>query len=82
MRNYNDAKPQEMMLFDTRIVFLITALNRSTQRTVKVELKGHECLIDMLKNISLRCDQHDSNIIEVYSVFVKVQERVSLGGGE
>lgn len=45
------------MLFDTRIVFLITALNISTRQVVKTELNGDECFIKMLKNICIQCEQ-------------------------
>ncbi|XP_043261004.1 synembryn-A [Colletes gigas] len=57
MKDYNDATPQEIMFFDTRIIFLITALNTSTQQVVKTELNGDECLIKMLQSISTQCEQ-------------------------
>ncbi|KAG6803181.1 synembryn [Apis mellifera caucasica] len=57
IRKYNEKIPYEIMLFDTRIVFLITALNISTRQVVKTELNGDECFIKMLKNICIQCEQ-------------------------
>ncbi|XP_026671010.1 synembryn-A isoform X2 [Ceratina calcarata] len=56
MRKYDDddSVPLEVMLFDTRIVFLITALNVATRRIIRTELKGDECLIKMLGNVRQR----------------------------
>ncbi|CAK9818055.1 ric8a [Anthophora quadrimaculata] len=51
MKKYNKAIPREIILFDTRIIFLITALNISMRQIVKTDLNGDECLINILENI-------------------------------
>ena len=63
MRKYNNAVPYDVMLFDTRIVFLTTALNIPMRHEVKRDLKGDESLISMLENISVQCDK-DKDIIK------------------
>lgn len=64
MKKYNDHIPYEVTLFDTRIVFLITALNVTTRHVVKTELNGDECLIKMLENISNQYEQDKSHDIK------------------
>ncbi|XP_076180452.1 ric8 guanine nucleotide exchange factor A isoform X2 [Ptiloglossa arizonensis] len=51
MKEYNNTIPQEIILLNTRILFLITALNISTQQVVKT-LNGDEYCIKILENIS------------------------------
>ncbi|KOC64428.1 Synembryn-A [Habropoda laboriosa] len=55
MKKYSNVIPQEVMLFNTRIIFLITALNISMRQIVKTELNGDECLIKMLES-SVQCE--------------------------
>ncbi|KAK1123396.1 hypothetical protein K0M31_008106 [Melipona bicolor] len=54
IKNYSDDIPYEIMLFDTRIVFLITALNITTRQVIKTELNGDKCLVKLLENITSR----------------------------
>lgn len=64
MRKYNNAVPYDVMLFDTRILFLTTALDIPMRHQVRRDLKGDESLINMLENISVRCDK-DKDTIKV-----------------
>lgn len=73
MIKYNNDIPYDIMLFDVRIIFLITALNISTRQVVKTELNGDECLITILENIKIRSEQ--KNTIEV--IFI-VKKRVNI----
>ncbi|CAL7942373.1 unnamed protein product [Xylocopa violacea] len=59
MKKYNNAIPHEIMLFDTRIIFLITAFNISTRQVIQMQLNGDECLIKMIENISVQCDRDE-----------------------
>lgn len=54
---YDNKVPRDAILFNTRIIFLITALNSSTRQVIKTELKGHHSLIKILENINIRCNE-------------------------
>ncbi|KOX71996.1 Synembryn-A [Melipona quadrifasciata] len=62
IKNYSDDIPYEIMLFDTRIVFLITALNITTRQVIKTELNGDKCLVKLLENITSR--EEKSHVIK------------------
>nr|XP_034185671.1 synembryn [Osmia lignaria] len=60
MIKYDNDIPYEVMLFNIRIIFLITALNISTRQFVKTVLNGNECLINILENIKIRSEQKNT----------------------
>lgn len=62
MKNYSDDIPYEIMLFDIRIIFLITALNIATRQVIKTELNGDKCLAKLLENITSR--EEKSHVIK------------------
>ncbi|XP_031830039.1 ric8 guanine nucleotide exchange factor A [Nomia melanderi] len=64
MRRYNKTTSYDVMLFDTRILFLITAINSPTRKVVKVGLKGDECLIKMLEEINIQCEEKKTDLIK------------------
>ncbi|XP_015596986.1 synembryn [Cephus cinctus] len=53
LNNYDKNISHEIRLFDTRILFLITALNVPTRNFVRERLHGDECLEKHLKKIIL-----------------------------
>ncbi|KZC08881.1 PREDICTED: synembryn-A isoform X2 [Dufourea novaeangliae] len=78
MRKYNSATSSEMMFFDTRIVFLITALKKDTQSLIKDILRGDECLIKILENISTQCEQEKTNTIKVEDALLACEVMAAL----
>lgn len=61
MRDYSHSTPYEIKLFDSRIIFLITALNVPMRKVVKSGLCGDSALIKLLHDICKGC-QRESNM--------------------
>lgn len=65
MNIYTDKTQYEIQLFDTRILFLITALNAPSRNFVKNQLNGNVILTRRLKEISKHCNMNISLEFEV-----------------
>ncbi|XP_033337633.1 ric8 guanine nucleotide exchange factor A isoform X2 [Megalopta genalis] len=70
MRQYNSSTSYNVMLFDTRILFLITATNSSTRQIVKTNLRGDACLAKMLERIKNQCEKEKNGTIEIESTML------------
>lgn len=63
IRNYTNDIPNDIKLFDIRILFLITALNTSARDVVKSDLCGDVCLIKIIKDFAAQ--ERDSGTLKV-----------------
>ena len=65
---YDETVPHEVKLFDTRILFLATALNVPLRNVVKNELNGDEHLAKMLEDLSTKFDTKETTTYKVISI--------------
>ncbi|XP_076300330.1 ric8 guanine nucleotide exchange factor A [Lasioglossum baleicum] len=70
MRQYDSNTPYDVMLFDTRVLFLITATNCSTRETVKRDLRGDACLIKIVENVEKQSEKEKNGTIEMDSAML------------
>ncbi|CAD6231600.1 GSCOCG00001490001-RA-CDS [Cotesia congregata] len=79
--NYDPTVTNNIMLFDMRILFLITALNIPSRNICKNEYNGDKLLIDCLNNLSNRLSS-SKEIVEVicellkalYNIYIDAEE--------
>ncbi|XP_043269504.1 synembryn [Venturia canescens] len=86
MKNYDETVPHNIKLFDTRILFLSTALNSSLRKVVKNELNGDLCLMEMLKKLandfeSTQCPIKNDEVVVaseilkvLFNLYINVEE--------
>ncbi|XP_078041347.1 ric8 guanine nucleotide exchange factor A [Augochlora pura] len=70
MGQYDSNTSYNVMLFDTRILFLITATNSSTRQIVKTNLRGDTYVVKMLERIKTQCEEEKNGIIEFESTML------------
>lgn len=65
IKNYTDDVPNDVKLFDMRMLFLLTALNTSTRDIVKIDLCGDVCLIKMIEKFAMQNQNNETTTIKV-----------------
>ncbi|XP_011647127.1 synembryn [Pogonomyrmex barbatus] len=72
IKNYTDDTPNDVKLFDIRLLFLLTALNTSTRDIVKTELCGDICLIHMIEEFAIQNQNNELEEIKIVCEVLKV----------
>lgn len=65
IKSYTDDVPNDVKLFDIRILFLLTALNTSTRDVVKTNLCGDVCLIKIIEEFVVQNQKSETHVIKV-----------------
>jgi len=65
IKSYTDDVPNDVKLFDIRILFLLTALNTSTRDVVKTNLCGDVCLIKIIEEFAVQNQNSETHVIKV-----------------
>lgn len=65
IKSYADDVPNDVKLFDMRVLFLLTALNTSTRDIIKTDLCGDVYLIKIIEKFATQCQNNETNVIKV-----------------
>lgn len=72
IKNYTDDVPNDVKLFDMRMLFLLTALNTSTRDIIKTDLCGDICLIKMIKKFATQSQNNETTVIKVQRFIISL----------
>lgn len=70
VKNYTINVPDNVKLFDIRILFLLTALNISTRDIIKTDLCGDICLIKIIEEFVTQNRDNRTTVIKVKSLIL------------
>jgi len=65
IKNYTKDVPNDIKLFDMRMIFLLTALNPSTRDVIKIDLCGDLCLIKIIEEFVIQNQDNEISAIKV-----------------
>jgi len=64
VKSYTNDVPNDIKLFDIRILFLITALNTSTRDIIKNDLYGDVYLIKILEEFMIQNQDNETIVVD------------------